>query len=161
MRRLAWSLAIAATAVLILVTPATAGVSWCRADPIVLLNGAEVQIWVAIPEEYERLVTGPALVTISTPPTVDTEVVHLDAGFNGHGEEVVFKRRGKMDTDGSFDVDITVTIPIDIARLRHDFTRYDVPTMLEIVTSDGQRIVVENAHFGAGVTVSFWLPGSS
>ncbi|MEA2598977.1 MAG: hypothetical protein QOF01_5446, partial [Thermomicrobiales bacterium] len=46
------------------INTASAGISWCRADPGVALNGTVVQIWVAIPLEYQPLVDGPIQVTI-------------------------------------------------------------------------------------------------
>ena len=85
---------------------------WCRADPIVELEGEEVQIWVAIPEEYQSQVNGPIDVTIAVPDDVDTEVKFLDAGFNGHGETVTFVEGGKGDED-EFAALITVSVPME------------------------------------------------
>ena len=61
-------------AALVISAPTLAGVGWCRADPVVRLNGTEVQVWVAIPEQYKSLVNGPIDVVVRTPAGVTREV---------------------------------------------------------------------------------------
>jgi hypothetical protein len=57
---------------IVVAVPALAGVGWCRADPVVRLNGTDVQIWVAIPEwTYEPATPlPPAAVTAIAVSTV-------------------------------------------------------------------------------------------
>jgi hypothetical protein len=134
---------------LLLAMPVGAGVSWCRADPIVELNGTEVQIWVAMDSGYEHLVDGPIKVTIFTPNKVDKKATFLDAGFNGYGEEVVFKHRGKMNDDGTIPVSVKVIVPINERQLRQEYGLSEVPILVEIIASDGQTLDVEGTNRGA------------
>ncbi|HEX5166795.1 MAG TPA: hypothetical protein VFV93_15425, partial [Thermomicrobiales bacterium] len=103
-RRLVTAGSLGLLALMLLVMPAAAGVSWCRADPIVELNGTSVQVWVAVGEEHEHLVSGPIQVTVYTPDRVRTRTIFLDEGFNGFGEVVDFRNRGWLDRNGRFDV---------------------------------------------------------
>lgn len=140
-------------AVLLLAMPAGAGVSWCRADPIVMLDGTEVQIWVSVAAEYEHLVTGPIRVAVYAPNRVSKEITFLDAGFNGHGEEVNFKHRGRVRDDGSFPVDIKVRVPLDNRQLHREFDRRDIPVLVEVITGDGQVIHLEGTQHGTAVSL--------
>ena len=45
-------------------TPVSAGKGWCRSDPIVTLNGVELQFWVAIPDDVQDDVLGPINITM-------------------------------------------------------------------------------------------------
>lgn len=123
-------------AALVISLPTLAGVGWCRADPIVRLNGADVQIWVAIPEQYKPLVDGPIKVTVKTPAGVTREVVLLDSGFNGHGEVVTFEDKlvGSVGQDGSFDIKVRVRVPMNLAGLPLGTL---IPVEVETITEDG------------------------
>jgi hypothetical protein len=144
-------------ALLVLVMPAAAGVSWCRADPIVELNGTSVQVWVAVGEEHEHLVSGPIQVTVYTPDRVRTRTTFLDSGFNGFGEVVQFRNRGWMDRYGRFDVDIEVEVPLNSWQVRREFGMRDVPILVQVITGDGQEISVEGRS--SGTEISFELRG--
>ena len=98
---------------------------WCRADPIVELEGEEVQIWVAIPDQHQSKVNGPIDVEIAVPDGVSTEVTFLDAGFNGHGETVTFVEGGKGRPD-KFEAHISVSIPLDNPNLA-------IPAEVEVI----------------------------
>ena len=157
-RKLITATCLGLLALLLIAMPAVAGVSWCRADPIVKLNGTEVQVWVSIDAEYEHLVTGPIRVTVFAPNKVSKEITFLDAGFNGHGEEVIFKNRGKVRDSGSFPVDIKVKVPLDMRQLSREYGLNEVPVLVEIITGDGQVIDVEgNDH---GVQTSLEIRGT-
>jgi len=156
--------------------PAFAGRAWCAKDPIVRLNGEDVQIWVAILEEYEPLVTGPIEVKVATGPKVSQELIYLDAGFNGYGETVKFAdlTGGKLYKDGSFDVMISAWVPIDKAALRAmgeksqtipfriivetngETVTYDDGTMDVI---DGQEFMVEQTNDRTQINFVVW-PGN-
>jgi hypothetical protein len=113
MRRLFLSSIAALIAILILAPLGTAEVEWCRGDPIVRLNGTQVQILVAISNEHVPLVNGPVRVEVSTPRSVNRELLYTDAGFNGYGEEVRFTDL-KQSLDGNvFPVQVQVRVPID------------------------------------------------
>jgi hypothetical protein len=114
-RRYVASMILAALAVLVLATPVSADRRWCLSDPIVALNGTEVQILVGIPEEYLPLVNGPIDVQLRVPSGVTTEVVFLDEGFNGYGEVVTFHADERLTVNGGgvFPIEIAATVPID------------------------------------------------
>jgi len=114
-RRLLSAFTLGLLAVIVLAMPALAGRSWCAKDPIVRLNGADVQIWVAIPEEFVPTVTGPVQVKVYTPVGVSQELIFVDQGFNGFGENVKFSTDEKLTVraDGSFDVIIKAWVPVD------------------------------------------------
>jgi hypothetical protein len=115
MRRISISLTLVLLALLVLATPALASRKWCAQDPIVRLNGADVGIWVSIPEEYVSLVNGAIEVKVFTPKGVSQQLIYLDAGFNGYGEVLTFASRNDLALrkDGSFDVVIEVWVPIN------------------------------------------------
>jgi len=115
MRKLLSATTLALLALLLLIVPAVAGKMWCQRDPIVRLNGRDVQILIAVPQDYAALVNGAVQVQVETPAGVSRELIYTDQGFNGYGEEVRFKRSntGHIYADGSFDVRIRVGLPID------------------------------------------------
>ena len=120
MRKMFLAATLGLLAVLVLATPAMAGRTWCARDPIVRINGHDVQLWVGIPAEYVPLVSGPIDIEILTAQAVDAEVLYLDEGFNGHGETVRFGslRKGKTYSDGSFDIQLNVKVPISDKKIR-------------------------------------------
>jgi hypothetical protein len=129
-RRHVTAVVLGLLALLVFAVPANAGVSWCRADPIVELNGKRVQIWVAVPEHFVDKVTGPIEVQIYVPSSVSREVVLLDAGFNGYGETVTFTNSGALLPGGSFYMTIVVKVPT--AGYWHR-----IPVQVEVVHPDG------------------------
>ena len=112
---------------------------WCRADPIVEIDGEEIQVWVAIPNAFQPAVNGPINVMFAQPWDAETEVTFVDAGFNGHGETVQFVNAGTRNSDGSMNVGVWVQVPIDASMLPYGV--YEVPVRLEIVTADGTMFV--------------------
>ena len=127
-----------------LVAPVQAGVSWCRVDPIVRLDGVEVQIIVAIPAEYQQYVNGPIEVKIKTPKSVAQELVMTDAGFNGHGETVDFSTKpGNVERDGSFDTHIQVRVPIDKKAVKPGVK---VPVEVTVYPGGDAPVHVEYGH---------------
>jgi hypothetical protein len=109
-RRFSSILALGLLALMVFAAPASAGVSWCRSDPIVRIQGYTAQILVGVPAQYVSLVDGPIDVRIDIPSTFSREVVMTDAGFNGYGERV---RWGTSYNQ----VRLVVTVPIDESRL--------------------------------------------
>lgn len=152
-RRLLTAGGLSLLVALLLAMPAAAGVTWCRADPIVELGGTEVQVWVAMDAQYEHLVTGPIQVTFASPNMVSKKTTFLDSGFNGYGEEVIFKHRGRVADDGTFPVEIKVRVPLDMRQLRREFGLHEVPILAEVVTGDGQVIDVEGSNRGTSVSL--------
>jgi hypothetical protein len=136
-------------AVILTVGPAVAGWEWCQSDPIVRLNGTEVQIVVAIPDTAVKLVTGPVDVKVNTPAGVTQTLVLTDPGFNGFGEQVTFgAHSGTVNPDGAFPVSIRVRVPIDSTRLAPGER---VPVQVTITTSTGHSRVVAGNHTATGV----------
>ncbi|MEA2513093.1 MAG: hypothetical protein QOF33_289 [Thermomicrobiales bacterium] len=126
------------------INTASAGISWCRADPGVALNGTVVQIWVAIPLEYQPLVDGPIQVTIKTPRGVDRQLLWTDAGFNGLGEEVTFRTVRDWDEGRrSFPVQIKVSVSAG--------GRTDIPMQVEIIPDNGDTIRRDGTNGGLSV----------
>src|SRR5215210_2009671 len=120
MRRFTVSMSLTIIAVLMLALPVAAGYRWCASDPIVTLNGAPVQIWVEIPDEFVAVVNGPIDVKVLTPLGVVPQVVFTDMGFNGYGERLQFSTNllQTIALDGSFTAQIKITVPVDQAMLR-------------------------------------------
>lgn len=139
MRRIVSAVTLGLLAMLVLTMPVTAGVTWCRSDPIVRFNGTDVQVLVGVPLEYVPYVNGPVEVKFLVPRDVTREVIFIDAGFNGHGEKVwIDDSSGKVASDGSFDVTIVVKVPIDSTLLPKtkvpvEMTAYPAPGAAAIV----------------------------
>lgn len=140
MRRVAISILVPLLAVLCLVLPAQAALKWCKGDPIVKLNGAQVQILVDIPEEYLTLVNGPIDFNISTPKSVARQLIFTDSGFNGYGEIVRFTDSSSfVQINSSFTAEIRVRVPVDESRLG---VAEVVPVKVTIIPDNAQTVVV-------------------
>lgn len=138
-RRFAPVLAILAT--LVLVMPAAAGISWCRADPIVRLEGVRVQILIDIPIEYEKLVTGPTHVEIDTSRSINRRLLATDSGFNGWGETVEFGDLGRsFRKERYFWARIRVHIPIN--------TTDTIPVRVHVIPDTGPAATFMVNQFG-------------
>ncbi len=169
MKRLTGSVTLALVALALLVAPASAGREWCAKDPVVSLNGTVVQILVAVPKEYVPAVNGAIDVRIAVPSGVESEIVFLDAGFNGHGETVRFQTtNGAVAADGSFDVGIRARVRVDQRTLRAlGLPNGAVPVQVTVITNgeltwngdlpvviDGDTTVVEGSSDGTNVSVT-------
>src|SRR5687768_6707238 len=86
MRRLILSASFGLLATLILAVPALAGVTWCRADPIVRLGADEYQIIVSVPDANVGQIDDALYFKFTSPYGTVQETLFLDAGFNGEGE---------------------------------------------------------------------------
>jgi hypothetical protein len=160
------ALAFALLALLLLAAPVEAGRRWCARDPIVRVNGTQLQIWVAIPEQYLPFVNGPIRTTVLTPAGVTREVVYLDEGFNGYGEVVTWGDlrasrcrgdrcpRAVAAAGGSFDVRVSAVVPFDHIALREAGQPRAVPLQLTVVFEDGSSDIVEASGNHASTTVT-------
>ncbi len=148
MRRLAASTVMGLLALLLCALPAAAGLEWCYRDPIVRLNGTQVQILVAVPEEYQALVNGPVNVEITTPTGTTREVVFTDAGFNGHGETVIFYDGGTS-RGAAFSVGIRVTVPLSQQKA--------IPVQVTVIPENAKGVVVTGTS--DGVRAALWITG--
>ena len=152
MRRLAVTLLIPCLAIITLILPADAAVKWCKSDPIVRLNGTQVQILVAIPEEYQALVNGPVAVEVSTPRSVERELIFTDAGFNGFGEVVqftdMFSLFGIVRINKTFTTRIQVQVPIE----RSSLAETDViPVEVTVIPDNASAVIVYGTTEGTTV----------
>ncbi len=158
MRRFLFAASMGLLTVLMLASPALAARSWCAKDPIVRLNGADVQIWVAIPEEYVQYVNGPIETKVQIPAAVSHSLVFMDDGFNGYGESLKF---GTLDTkvskNGMFDVVVSAIVPVDKAQLLEHEKRKSIPLQLTIIFEDGSSQVIEMTN--DGTKISFKMRG--
>ncbi|MDQ3703856.1 MAG: hypothetical protein M3437_01290, partial [Chloroflexota bacterium] len=93
-------------------------VTWCKADPVVRLNGTLVDVQIAIPPEYQLLVNGPTRFEIQTPRSVIRALYLSDPGFNLQGIQVDFVTNQALKVEGQqFQTRIKVTVPIDTTQL--------------------------------------------
>ncbi len=133
MRRLVVTTGIVLGAVFGLATPASAALGWCRADPVITLNDAVVDVSVAIPLKYTALVNGPVQYEIQTPMSTERHVILNDVGYNGYGSKVIFKDGSGTVQDGQIPTTVRVYIPIDKQRLAPGEV---VPAELTIIADD-------------------------
>ena len=90
---------------------AAASKSWCRTDPIVLIDGHVTDIFVAAPLTAPLLVTGPTQVVVTVPSGVDAWLVLADLGL-GRGEEVSFEESDEIrETRQGVEVRVAVYVP--------------------------------------------------
>jgi hypothetical protein len=147
MRSRLFAVTFAMLALLVLAMPVSAGRQWCAKDPIVLLNGAELQIWVAVQEQDVPLVSGPVEVEVVTPAGVTREVIFLDEGFNNHGEVVTFTDHGgRVNAGGVFDVQVNVIVPIAGASVA------SIPVQITLINRDTQ-LVREGTSAGTSASI--------
>lgn len=111
MRRLVTALTLALLALTIAIAPVSAGHGWCRTDPIVLIDGRIVDIFITGPLDAPLKVTGPNQVVIRTPPDVNSYLVLKDLGF-GRGEIVSFETTPQLErTEQGIEVEVAVYVP--------------------------------------------------
>ena len=126
-RRTAQVIAIRALALVILTETfaapsATAGVAWCRTDPVVVIDDQVADIFVSVRFDELTRVNGRTEIVITTPVDVDITLATPSAGF-GHGENVTFKKSSALEkTDKGIDLRIEVHVPAqDDIRVRVQF----------------------------------------
>jgi len=95
-------------------TAQAGGLLWCKADPIVSLDGRLVDITVSVPLSYQLRVNGPTQIQIKTPASVNRVVILNDLGFNLRGSPVTFVDGGEV-ADGRIPVEIEATVPMNLA----------------------------------------------
>jgi len=138
MRRFVVAVVVGALALVVDVAPASADLTWCKKDPVITLDGAVVDLSVAIPWEYVPLVNGPVRYEIQTPVVTKRHLILNDLGYNGYGSEVVFKDGSGTVQDGQVPTTVRVSIPIDKSRLAPGEV---VPAELSVIADDVTLIV--------------------
>jgi hypothetical protein len=111
-----------------------AGRLWCKADPVVMLDGRLISVNVSIPIEYVLLVDGPVQIEITTPPSVDRYLIVNDLGYL-RGSVVTFKDSDESVTDGWIPVHINASVAMNDRYVSSDEV---VPLQISILT-DGLR----------------------
>ena len=90
---------------------ASAGVGWCRTDPVVVIDGHPADIFISARFDDLSKVTGPTEVVVSTPVGIDGELAIATAGF-GYGEKVTFEESPSLTaTSEGFELRIKVRVP--------------------------------------------------
>jgi len=90
---------------------ASASVMWCRSDPLVVIDGYLVDIFVSVPIDQVLKVNGATEIVVTTPPGVDVALASPDVGF-GYGEHVTFAESPSLDvTDQGMEIRVKVLVP--------------------------------------------------
>ena len=142
-----------------LLTPAnvSAGFTWCRADPLVSLNGTLVDVWVEIPLEYVHLVNGPVTYDIHTHSSVHRSLILNDLGFNLRSSRIRFADRDHLNVESSqFETTFSVHVPIDRSRLARG---ENVPARLSILVVLGDQLLELGTAMGTteSVKTTVWI----
>jgi hypothetical protein len=136
-----------------LAAPVSAGRSWCRVDPDVLLEGTFVRVDVAVPEEFLHLVNGPTSLWFNLPSQVDRTFVWADDGFNGLGYTVGFSTAFQPNKPASkFSVNLTIKVPIK------DGTK--VPIWCSATPDKGTYVERTGNDAKTGTSLNFTVLGS-
>ena len=144
------------TALLVAPQSARAGVTWCRSDPVVRLNGTLVDVQIAIPVEYQLRVIGPTRFEIQTPKGISRSLYLSDPGFNLQGIEVVFVTNQALKVDGQrFQTKVKVTVPIDKTGLPAGTT---IPAELTVFPHNSLQPVIVMGTSDLTVT-TMWIKG--
>jgi hypothetical protein len=106
-----WALTLMSILMIVSASTATAGVGWCRSDPVIMVNGNISDIFVSAPLDALLVVTGPTQIVVTTPPDVDAVLIASTLGF-GHGEVVAFEQsRSLKVSDEGTELRIQVFVP--------------------------------------------------
>jgi hypothetical protein len=81
--------ALAAVSALSTVNNALAGITWCRVDPFVKINGVALKIYPERDSNAANICNGPIKLNFVVPPDADCRVINADQGF-GYGYDISF-----------------------------------------------------------------------
>lgn len=105
------TLALAALAVALSVQSAAAGRVWCRTDPVVVIDGVLVDIWISSTTDAFLVATGPTRIDVTVPVGTSTATIISDVGF-GHGYDIRFlESRALRRTANLLQVWVAVYVP--------------------------------------------------
>jgi hypothetical protein len=144
---------VALAALLVMAAPVGAGKKWCRADPVVNIDGYPIQILVGVEEQYVSAVNGPIAVEIGTPAGVQRNLISTDPGFNGFGEVVIFKDIPNGKGKKGMPVKLRVTLPVNAKKVK----KLSNVQIQVIITQDHTREVIVMGNAQKGVSASFYL----
>lgn len=113
MRRTTMALVLGLLAMLVLTMPAAAGVSWCRTDPVIEVNGRKAHIYISKDANYKAAITGPTVLVVHVPKGSSYRLIEADNGF-GFGYAVTFVEDSKLVArTGYVDVRVQAYVPAD------------------------------------------------
>jgi len=93
------------------VPSASAGIGYCKVDPVLVIDGRVADIFVGVPFSDLGKVTGPTEYVVSTPVGVDGDLALTALGF-GHGEIVYYEETPSLNvTSEGIEVRIKVRVP--------------------------------------------------
>jgi len=81
--------------------PAGAGLSWCRADPLITVNGKTGHVYVDSTEAMYASAAGPVALEVRIPPGSIASAAPLDDGF-GHGYAISYAEDPGLKRGGDF-----------------------------------------------------------
>jgi hypothetical protein len=90
---------------------ASASVMWCRSDPLVVIDGYLVDVFVSVPIDQVLKVSGATEIIVTTPPGVDIALASPGVGF-GYGENMTFAESPALHvTDQGMQIRAKVLVP--------------------------------------------------
>ena len=108
---LAAALILAFVAASVTAPAAHAGKGWCRFDPVFIIDGDLVDVWIGSELRALTSVTGPTKLVLTVPSDVDATYVISDLGF-GRGYDVSIQQSpGLRKTDRGIEVMVKVYVP--------------------------------------------------
>jgi hypothetical protein len=92
------------------VQSASAGISWCRTDPLISVNGKTGHVYVDSTEAMFGSATGPVVVEVLVPKgtLLTASAVPLDNGF-GYGYTITFREDSRLAVRGNY-VEVRVRV---------------------------------------------------
>jgi hypothetical protein len=129
------------------VNTASAGIGWCRTDPLITVNGRTGHVYLDSTDAMLTSATGPILLEVRVPVGSTTAAVPLDSGF-GYGYIITFKEDAELGIRGYFsEVRVSVFVPADDSSLPVRVTFHaDSPSL-----DDSRKTSTANAWILTGV----------
>lgn len=140
MLKLAGGLALAAVPALSVADDALAGITWCRTDPIITLNGKKFHIYVLSTQAMFTQRTGPTEIIVKYPSGVNA-TGSLVSGDNGFGLGY------NLNLQATSGLSYTSTSYQVIVRVRVGANDSTLPVRMEAVrASDGKLVGTSQAY---------------
>lgn len=140
------SLVLAMVALLVLAVPASAGRAWCRADPIMTIDGEVVDVYISSNLQMFLSASGPIQMVVTVPQGVKANVVLHDLGFlRGYKTKIEYSSDLQVRSDGHVPIRVAVYAPARSSSLPVSVTV--VPTGLSLL-HDGLLKIDHNHIYG-------------